>query len=505
LLIKTNSILVVVFISQFIVLSNCSNSQAPINSSDLTEKIDTYLTESASNGYSGAVVVAKQGNIILSKGYGWSDRSKKIPITSSTIFNIGSVSKQFTAAAILKLMEQGKLKTSDRIGDFFKAAPPDKKDITIHQLLTHTSGISARTGGFRYDAADKEQILSECFESDLQSNPGSKHEYANANYIILAAILESVSKQSYHDFLHSNLWLPSNMLHTSYDSITTSDAIFAHGYYYNFTDGIWTDWGITQDHLPDKGKHWYSIGKGDILSSIEDLYKWHLALEGNRVLSANTRKIQETPYVTENEEGTSHYAYGWAIFSSIRGTKIVAHNGSNGIYFADFIRFVDEDVVIITLSNRIMGKDSENVAWEVSNLVFDSNYEPKPIAKFSYEIVHDFMKSYKPSDAKMLPSVLEKELGHKFEDHSVLNRIGYSNLKNEREPGWALELLKLNAQLFPKKDGNIWDSLGEAYLSYGLIAEAEKSFETALELKSENCHWCENSLKRLNEISSKKK
>lgn len=499
-----NTILGVIFISQFVVLPNWINAQAPINNRDLTGKIDTYLTKSAANGFSGAVLVANQGNIILSKGYGWADRNRKIPITSSTIFNIGSISKQFTAAAILKLMEQGKLKTSDRIGDFFKSAPPDKKDITIHQLLTHTSGISARTGGFRYDSARKEQFLSECFESELQSDPVSKHEYANANYIILAAILETVSKQSYNDFLHNNLWLPSNMLHTGYHIITSSNARFAHGYYYNVTDGIWTDWGTTRDHLPDSGKHWYSIGKGDILSSVEDLYKWHLTLEGNKVLAASTRKIQETPYVTETVEGTSHYAYGWAIFKSSRGTKIVTHNGCNGIYFADFIRFVDEDVVIIYLSNLIMGNDSENVGWEISNMVFDSNYEPTPIAKYSYEIVHDFMKSHKPSDAKLLPGVLEKELGHKFEDHSVLNRIGYSNLKNETEPGWALELLKLNVQLFPKEDGNIWDSLGEAYFSYGLLEEARESFGTAMELKSENCYWCENSLKRLNEIFSKK-
>ena len=502
---KMKITLLIIIISQIGAFHLGVTAQTPLNRGNLSYRIDTYLSESEDNGFSGTVLVASQGEIILSKGYGWSDRKNKIPNTTSTIFNIGSISKQFTAAGILKLMEQGKLQTSDRLGEYFEAAPPDKKDITIHQLLTHTSGISARTGGHRYDAADKKQFLTECFKSKLQSEPGSRHEYANANYILLASILEKVSGQSYDDFLQNSIWRPSHMQHTGYNSISSKNSRFAHGYYYQVTDGIWTDWGTTKDHLPDNDKHWYSVGKGDILSSAEDLYKWHLSLNDNKVLTATTRDIQEAPYVAENLESTSHYAYGWAIFRSSRGTKIVAHDGSNGIYYANLIRFVDEDVVIITLSNLIMGYDSENVAWEISNMVFDSTYIAKPVARYSYEIVHEFMNANKPSDVMMLPGVLKRELGHEFDDHSVLNRIGYRNLRNELEPGWALELLILNAKLFPKKDGNIWDSLGEAYFFYGLLEESQKSFETALELKSENCHWCENSLQRLKEISQKQR
>lgn len=459
-------------------------AQSIENNKALTTKIDTYLNASVNNGFSGSVLVAIKGEIILSKGYGWSDRKNKIPNSSSSIFNIGSVTKQFTASAILKLVEQGKIKTSDKISQFYDNAPDDKKNITIHQLLTHTSGISPRTGGFRYDEASKEQFLNEFFDSELQSEPGKKHQYANANYIMLAAILEFVSKQNYGTFLHENLWVPSHMFNTGYKSITFNSERLAHGYNFNITDGIWADWGTTQEHLPYSDKHWYSIGKGDIHSSVEDLYKWHLALNNNGVLSSKTRELQETPHIAENDRATSYYGYGWALFNTDRDTKVVTHNGSNGIYFADFIRFVDEDVVIIYLTNAILGNDSENVARKIGKMIFDTQYTAIPISKNSYELVYDFIKTNELANAKMLPSYLNIASGKKFDNHSVLNSYGYRILEKEIEPGWAMELFKLNVQLFPE-DGNLWDSLGEAYLNYGEKEQAIRSYTKAVELGNE--------------------
>lgn len=455
-----------------------------INKSQIVDKIDSYLNASIANGFSGAVLVSRKGEIILSKGYGWADRKKKVPNTSSTVFNIGSVTKQFTASAILKLVEQGAINTSDKISLFFNEVPIDKKDITIHQLLTHTSGISHKTGGYRYDEADKEQFLKDFFGSELQSKPGAKHQYANANYIMLTAILESVSKQSYASFLNKNLFEPSDMDYSGYKSIPFSTEKLAHGYYYNRTDEKWVDWGTTQEHLPYNNKHWYSIGKGDIHSTVDDLYKWHLALKDNKVLRSKTREIQESPHEAENESATSFYGYGWAISKTNRGTKIVTHNGSNGIYFADFIRFIEDDVIIIYLTNVFLGNESEYVAWEISKMIFDSNYKATPISKNIYELIHGFMKINNSKEVTKLPAFLKKELKNEFSDHAILNRLGYSRLKNEEKPDWALELFKLNVKLFPE-DGNLWDSLGEAYLKYDQKEEALKSYTKAVELGNE--------------------
>lgn len=476
-----NNLLIFTCFIQLVFVSTPLRAQTTENNKALTTKIDTYLNASVKNGFSGSVLVAIKGEIILSKGYGWSDRNKKIPNSSYSIFNIGSVTKQFTASAILKLVEEGEIKTSDKIGQFYNEAPDDKKNITIHQLLTHTSGISNRTGGFRYEEASKEKFINEFFNSKLKSVSGTKHEYANANYIMLAAILELVSKQDYGTFLHENLWMPSDMLNTGYKGITFYSERLAHGYYFNITDGIWVDWGATQEHLPYNDKHWYSIGKGDIHSSVEDLYKWHLALNDNRVLSSKTRELQETPHVAENDRATSHYGYGWAVLNSDRGSKVVTHNGSNGIYFADFIRFIDEEVVIIYLTNTILGNDTENVGWEISRMIFNPDYEVHPVSKNMYELVFEFIKTNELGSAQKLPLYLTNELGKKFDDHSVLNRYGYRILEKENEPGWAMELFELNVQLFPE-NGNLWDSLGEAYLKYGEKEQAIRSYTKAVEL-----------------------
>ena len=150
---------------------------------------------------------------------------------------------------------------------------------------------------------------------------------------MLTVILESVSGQTYNSFLNEYLFEPAQMKNTGYKSINFSTELLAHGYYYNRNDEQWADWGTTQQHLPYNDKHWYSIGKGDIHSSIEDLYKWHIALKNNVVLASKTRLIQETPHVAENDSKTSFYGYGWAISQSNRDTKTVAHNGSNGLFF----------------------------------------------------------------------------------------------------------------------------------------------------------------------------
>jgi len=460
------------------------NSFSQSTNKELFNRIDTYLESSVTNGFSGVVLVSKKGEIILSKGYGWADRKNKIPNSPSTVFNIGSVTKQFTASAILKLIEQGKIKTSDKIGSFFNQTPIDKRDITIHQLLTHTSGISNRTGGFRYNEASKEQFLTEFFESELQSKPGTKYQYANANYIILTAIIESVSGQTYSSFLNDYLFVPSQMKSTGYKSINFNTERIAHGYYYNRNDEKWEDWGTTQQHLPYNDKHWYSIGKGDIHSTIEDLYKWHIALKNNVVLASKTRLVQETPYVAENDKMTSFYGYGWAISQSNRDTKIVAHNGSNGLYFADFVRFIDDDVVVIYITNAFLGSESENVAREIGKMIFDSNYNTTPISKNIYELIHEFMKTNPSSNAEKLPAYLNMNLNYDFSNHAILNQLGYSRLKKEDKPDWALELFKLNVKLFPE-DGNLWDSLGEAYLKYDKVEEAIKSYTKAVELGSE--------------------
>lgn len=480
-----------------------SMAQTTADDESIEQRIDNYLSSSVENGYAASVLVAKNNEILFAKGYGWADQLKKIPNQSTTVFNIGSVTKQFTAAAVLKLMESEKLKVSDKIGAYFPQAPSDKKDITIHQLLTHTSGISPRTGGFRYDPASKEQFLNDFFASELMYEPGSKHTYANANYILLAAIVEAVSQQDYEVFLHENFWGPLGMDHTGYKSIDFNSEQLAHGYDFEMTTGEWKDWGTTQEHLPHTVDHWYSIGKGDVYSTVEDLFKWHLALEENKVLKAETKQLMETPFVPENERETSHYGYGWVILKSPEEAKIVTHNGSNGIFFADFIRNVDDGTVIIVLSNILINRQSGFAAWEIARMISSETYTPEVIGKNTYELVFEFMRSSSPENVDQLPDFLKEQIGKPFRDKSVLNRIGFMQVAEKIDPEWGIALLQLNTRIFPD-DGNLWDTLGEGYFLLEDKEKAIESFQKALDLQPDSdCRWCENSSNRLKELKNK--
>jgi CubicO group peptidase (beta-lactamase class C family) len=497
-------VLIVYFIVQF--LCGQSHGIDRVGADSLLppgQRIDHLLQESAKNGYSGSVLVAKDGVILLSRGYGWADRDKNIPNEPSTLFNIGSVTKQFTAAAILKLMEDKRLDVSDKLIDYFPQVPPDKQDITLHQLLTHTSGISPGTGGFRYHEASKEQFLKECFQSELMYPPGSKHTYANANYILLAAIVEIASKQDFEAYMRHQFWSPLNMERTGYKKVYTYGEQFALGYQYDHNLGEWKDWGITLDHLPGNDNHWYSIGKGDLYSTTEDLYKWHMALEGNRVLRAESKQLMEMAHIPENPGKTSHYGYGWAILNTSANGKIVTHNGSNGVYFADFVRYLEEDLTVIALSNAILNPQSENVAWEIASMVLDDQHPASVIPKNSYELVFDFMSTHSPDEADQLLPFLERHIGARLTDKALLNRMGYQRVSEKSDPDWGLALLRLNTDLFPE-DGNLWDSLGEGYFLVNNKVKAIESFEKALELSPEDhCHWCENSRRRLAELAGK--
>lgn len=470
----------------------------------IQQRIDAYLQQSVTNGYFASVLVAKEDEVLLKEGYGWAGREDRIPITSETVFNIGSVTKQFTAIGILKLVEEGKLNLLDSLSSFYDALPDPMRGITIHQLLTHTSGIANSTGGFRYDEASKERFLRECFAAPLWTTPGTTHQYANANYILLADIIEKASGTSYETYLHDNFWEPTGMKYTGYTKFAADSVVSAEGNYYNYTDGEWRDWGVTSDYLPQNGNHWYSIGKGDLQSNVEDLYRWHSALESNRILAPASKKLMEFPHVPENAEGTSHYGYGWAIYTTKSGKKVVWHNGSNGIYFATFLRFVDQDLVIIVLSNTILNPDSENVAWEIAKMVDDSSYIPEPVTPLSYEVVHTFMNNHSLEEIQLLPEYLSEKTHSRLPDKALFNRMGFRFLEDEKEKGWGLALLQLNTQLYPN-DGNLWDSMGEGYLHYSMNEKASQAFEKALELAPDaECGWCDNAKKKLEKLRNGK-
>lgn len=339
----------------------------PTASEDRAQQIDAFMNGLVEQGYAGAVVVALGGQLVLSRGYGLADRAAAVPVTPDTVFDIGSVTKQFTAAAILKLQEQGALQVTDTIDQFFPAVPEDKRGITIHQLLTHTAGFRAGFGG-DYEPVLRDQYLARAFARRLVHSPGSTYRYSNTGYSILAAIIELVSGQPYEVYLREQILLPAGMTQTGYLLPDWSEATLAHGY----RRRLWRyrDTGTPLDRaFTDDGPYWNLRGNGGLLSTAADMYRWHQALQTDVVLSVASRDLLQTPFADEGG-GTSFYSYGWAIAETGRSTTLQTHNGGNGIFFADLHRYVDEDAMLFVTSSS--GRcDATQISGDIAVLMFE--------------------------------------------------------------------------------------------------------------------------------------
>jgi CubicO group peptidase (beta-lactamase class C family) len=336
------------------------------------EKLDSYLTRLEGHGFAGSILVAKEGRILLHKGYGLADREKGIPFTPETVFDIGSITKQFTAAAILRLESEGKLKVIDPLGKYFDGVPEDKAGITLHHLLTHSAGLEDVFSG-DYDEMPKERLVQAALASKLLWPPGTRYRYSNAGYSLLAMVVEKVSGQPYETYLRETFFKPADMEKTGYRRPAWKPEELAHGYRGD------EPWGTPLDKnwAPD-GPWWTLRGNGGILSTTGDLYKWHLALEKGELLSKEAQAKAYTPHVPEDEEGSSHYGYGWAIDKGPGGTRRIAHNGGNGIFAADFQRYPDDRLVILTGSAQ-SDFPSIVVAEQLSRLLFGQE-PPQPPA-----------------------------------------------------------------------------------------------------------------------------
>jgi CubicO group peptidase (beta-lactamase class C family) len=312
---------------------------APMVEEPIAQAVDEYLNRIVPYGFSGAVLVAKDDRIILNKGYGMAVRAKNIPNTNTTVLSTGSITKQFTAAAIMKLEMQGKLNTSDPFTKFYKKVPGDKKNITLHHLLTHTSGIVDAVGD-DYVVARRDETITKILNEPLQFTPGEKFSYANAGYSLLAAVIEIVSGQDYEKFLNEQLFKPAGIHFTGYRIPEWNERVVAHWYVGEKDNGT---------PLEKPYPYWHLIGNGGILSTTGDLYRWHLALKRDKILSKEAKKKIFTPYLND-------YGYGWDVLESDHGL-LIQHDGGSGLgSSAEFRRYIDANVVTIIFCNQSYGR-----------------------------------------------------------------------------------------------------------------------------------------------------
>ncbi len=332
--------------------------------------ITRYLDRESENGFDGVVLVKTPGNAPMIKSFGYSNQEQLLPNTSETVFDIGSITKQFTGAAILKLEMQGKFSVNDSIGKYLPLLAPDKKMITFHQLLTHTSGLPTDIGSDT-EVITRDVLTTRINETPLLTPPGSVYHYSHAGYNLLGILIEEISGTDYENFLKENLFKPAKMKYTGYRSPDWNAVSIAHGYRFC------NDWGSPMDAgwLED-GPSWNRRASGGMLSTVNDLYAWHEALLGDEILDQKAKSKYYFPQNPVRIDDVQSSGYGWRIIKTTRQTTVIAHNGWNGRFYSDFLRYLDEKVTIIMLSNKYR-KGNQSIPYEIAKCIFWKDYQPK--------------------------------------------------------------------------------------------------------------------------------
>ena len=325
---KRNSQLAVLTITSVSLAVLCS-AQTP--GERLQQVVQPYVNAQM---FMGSVLVAQKGKVLFSKGYGWADVEWNIPNSPATRFQIASITKQFTAAAILLLEERGKLKTDDLVKKYLPDAPASWDKITIYNLLTMTSGLADHAA--EYEPTPPDRLI--YADKPLEFQPGEKWDYKNTNYLVLGYLLEKVSGQSYADFFQENIFKPLGMNDSGLDSNVAIVPHRASGYLFG-ADGI-----ENAERTNISG----ALSAGGLYSTTEDLLRWEEGLFGGKVLRPLSLGKMTTPFThtTLNNE----YACGLYI-NHVNGRLIIDYDG-NGIGFtSEMAYYPEEGLAVIVLTN----------------------------------------------------------------------------------------------------------------------------------------------------------
>lgn len=354
------------------VLLNCTPGHKPgkLQQDSTLQVISRYLEWESENGFDGVVLVKTPGNDPMIKSFGYANKEQQVLNSPETAFDIGSITKQFTGAAILKLEMDGKLSVTDSIGKYLPNLSSDKKAITFHQLLTHTSGLPTDIGSDT-EVITSEVLLTRINKTQLINPPGADFRYSHAGYNLLGLLIEAISGTDYENYLQSNLFKPAKMRYTGYRAPDWNSTSVAHGYRFC------NDWGGPMDAgwLED-GPSWNRRASGGMLSTVTDLFAWNEALIGDQILNEQAKEKYYYPKEHVKIDEVSSAGYGWMIIKSMRQTNVIAHNGWNGRFYSDFLRYTGEKVTIILLSNKYR-KGNQSIPYEVAKCIFWKDYQPK--------------------------------------------------------------------------------------------------------------------------------
>jgi len=456
-------------------------AQVTVLAQDKAAKIDELMK--IYNGYkqfNGSVLVAENGKVIFKKGYGMANMEWNIPVETDTKFRLGSITKQFTSMLILQLVQEDKIKLEGKLTDYLPDYRKDTGDrVTIHQLLNHTSGIPSYTGlpNFFQDISRNPYSVADFVKKytsgELEFEPGSKFSYNNSGYFLLGAIIERITGKRYEQVLKERIFDPLGMKNSGYDHGETIMAKRAAGYEKRPA-------GLINAPYLDMS---LPYAAGSLYSTVEDLYVWDQALYTDKLLSPQLKELMYKP-------GLNNYAYGWVVRKAPFGPQdeqitIIEHGGGiNG--FNTLITRMPDSKNLIVLLNNTGGTKLGEMSQKIAAILFGKPYkEPaRDIADTLLNTIGE--KGVQAAIAQYRELKANQKDAYDFSDQQ-LNMLGYRLLLQMQRPKDAIEIFKLNVEMFPKSF-NTYDSLGEAYMENGDKKLAIENFKKSLELNPKNTH-----------------
>ena len=369
------------------------------------DEVDNYVKIQMDNlrvpGLSLAVI--RNGRIIKAQGYGFADLQSNSRATSKTVYEIGSMTKQFTAVALMMLVEEGKIGLEDNLSQYFPEAPESWNRITIRHLLTHTSGIQNHVAVpdymdiFKTSVSGKEsptraELLREFYKLPLEFAPGETWAYDNTGYYLLGIIIEKASGKSYWQFLEEKIFEPLDMNSTR--NTETRRLVPNRAAGYGWTENGWENRPVLAPFV--------GFSAGSLLSTVEDLAKWDTALDGEKLLKRSSLEQMWTPAGTsDGEPAAFDYGFGWFI-EKYRGRRNILHSGGTPGFSSVMHRFADDRLTIIILTNHA-DKILDQMPLEIAGI-----YEPG--LKYPGKV-----KDNDPQRTEKLKGVMLGLLGGKYE------------------------------------------------------------------------------------------
>jgi CubicO group peptidase (beta-lactamase class C family) len=316
--------------------------------------VDALMHDHQGNVPSASVLVVRDGTVVLRRSYGMADLEEPIASAPDTNYRLASVTKQFTAAAILLLAEEGKLSLNDAITKFLPSMPAYANGITIRQLLTHTSGLLAYEDlippGTTKQLKDADALHLLERTSTTYFPPGMHYRYSNTGYAFLALIVERASGKRFADFLHDNIFAPAGMQSTvAFEEGISTVPHRAYGYSREGNGWRRTDQSLTSAVL----------GDGGIYTSIDDLVHWIALLDTGRFAEA---RVPRTP----TDDPAVRYGFGWRI-SEHHGRRVVSHSGETIGFRNEIVRFPEQRLAVVVLTNRDEGTPNR-IALEIADM-----------------------------------------------------------------------------------------------------------------------------------------